>query len=78
MLRQSGRSLKFRESCSARAERRSNFGSRVPPGRTLLGREDRIGQPRPIFIHKLICQDTIEERILETQKSNAAFVESLL
>jgi SNF2 family DNA or RNA helicase len=41
-------------------------------------RAHRIGQTRPVFIHKLICQDTIEERILETQKSNAAFVESLL
>lgn len=41
-------------------------------------RAHRIGQTRPVFIHKLICQDTIEERILEMQKSKAALVESLL
>ncbi len=41
-------------------------------------RAHRIGQTRPVFIHKLICQDTIEERILEMQKSKAALVEGLL
>lgn len=41
-------------------------------------RAHRIGQTRPVFIHKLICQGTIEERILEMQKSKAALVSSLL
>lgn len=41
-------------------------------------RAHRIGQTRPVFIHKLICQGTIEERILELQKSKAALVETLL
>jgi SNF2 family DNA or RNA helicase len=31
-----------------------------------------------VFIHKLICQDTLEERILELQKTKAALVEGLL
>jgi SNF2 family DNA or RNA helicase len=31
-----------------------------------------------VFIHKLICQGTIEERILDLQKSKAALVETLL
>jgi SNF2 family DNA or RNA helicase len=41
-------------------------------------RAHRIGQTKPVFIHKLICQGTIEERILELQKSKAALVETLL
>jgi hypothetical protein len=41
-------------------------------------RAHRIGQTKPVFIHKLICQGTIEERILELQRSKAALVEGLL
>lgn len=41
-------------------------------------RAHRIGQTKPVFIHKLICQDTLEERILELQKTKAALVEGLL
>ncbi|HEY1084695.1 MAG TPA: DEAD/DEAH box helicase, partial [Prosthecobacter sp.] len=41
-------------------------------------RAHRIGQKKPVFIHKLICQGTIEERILGMQKSKAALIEGLL
>lgn len=41
-------------------------------------RAHRIGQTKPVFIHKLICQETIEERILGMQKTKAALIEGLL
>ncbi len=41
-------------------------------------RAHRIGQTKPIFVHKLICRGSIEERILELQKHKAGLVEALL
>ncbi|QJE96439.1 DEAD/DEAH box helicase [Luteolibacter luteus] len=41
-------------------------------------RAHRIGQMKPVFVHKLVCRGTIEERILELQKHKAALVEALL
>ena len=41
-------------------------------------RAHRIGQTKPVFIHKLICSGTIEERILELQHKKAAILEGLL
>ncbi|MFC5453730.1 DEAD/DEAH box helicase [Prosthecobacter fluviatilis] len=38
----------------------------------------RIGQKNPVFVHKLICENTIEERILKMQQQKAALVEGLL
>jgi superfamily II DNA or RNA helicase len=41
-------------------------------------RAHRIGQTKPVFIHKLICEESIEERILNLQRTKAALVEGLL
>jgi superfamily II DNA or RNA helicase len=41
-------------------------------------RAHRIGQTKPVFVHKLVCRGSIEERILELQKHKAALVEALL
>jgi hypothetical protein len=41
-------------------------------------RAHRIGQTKPVFVHKLVCRGTIEERILELQKRKADLVEALL
>jgi SNF2 family DNA or RNA helicase len=41
-------------------------------------RAHRIGQEKPVFVHKLICEGSIEERILELQKKKSALVKALL
>jgi SNF2-related domain/Helicase conserved C-terminal domain len=41
-------------------------------------RAHRIGQTKPVFVHKLVCRGTIEDRILELQQQKAALVEALL
>lgn len=41
-------------------------------------RAHRIGQDKPVFVHKLICDGTIEQRIQELQSKKAALVEALL
>ena len=41
-------------------------------------RAHRIGQTKPVFVHKLVCRGTIEDRILELQDKKAALVEALL
>ena len=41
-------------------------------------RAHRIGQQKPVFVHKLVCTGTIEERILELQQHKAALVKALL
>ena len=32
-------------------------------------RTHRIGQERPVFVHRLVAEDTVEERILELHRS---------
>ena len=41
-------------------------------------RAHRIGQKNPVFVHKLACSGTIEDRILDLQKQKSALVEALL
>ena len=41
-------------------------------------RAHRIGQTKPVFVHKLVCRGSIEERMLELQKHKSGLVEALL
>ena len=41
-------------------------------------RAHRIGQTKPVFVHKLICTGSIEDRILELQAHKAKLVDALL
>jgi len=41
-------------------------------------RAHRMGQTKPIFVHRLICEGSIEERIQELQKQKGDLAESLL
>ncbi len=41
-------------------------------------RAHRIGQTKPVFVHKLVCTNTIEERILELQIRKDKLVKALL
>ena len=41
-------------------------------------RAHRIGQTKPVFVHKLISEGTIEQRIQELQAQKAALVDALL
>ncbi|MFC7337610.1 SNF2-related protein [Haloferula chungangensis] len=41
-------------------------------------RAHRIGQRKPVFVHKLICQGSIEDRILDLQNRKSNLVEALL
>jgi hypothetical protein len=38
----------------------------------------RIGQDKPVFVHKLLCQETVEERIHRLQQEKAKLAEGLL
>ena len=38
----------------------------------------RIGQKNPVFVHKLLCQETVEERIHKLQQDKAKLANDLL
>ncbi|MEQ1841961.1 MAG: DEAD/DEAH box helicase, partial [Verrucomicrobiales bacterium] len=38
----------------------------------------RIGQDKPVFVHKLICQGTVEDRIQQMQRKKSNIAEGLL
>lgn len=41
-------------------------------------RAHRIGQHKPVFVHKLVCSQTIEDRILSAQHAKSQLAHSLL
>jgi len=41
-------------------------------------RAHRIGQEKPVFVHRLVSLDTVEERILELQQAKRAIAEAAL
>jgi SNF2 family DNA or RNA helicase len=38
----------------------------------------RIGQDKPVFVHKLICSGTVEDRIHQLQQKKTLLADSLL
>ncbi len=43
-----------------------------------VDRTHRIGQTRPVFAYRLIAKDTVEEKVLELQKSKRALADAIL
>ena len=43
-----------------------------------IDRAHRIGQTQPVFAYRLIARDTVEEKILELQKSKRELAEAVL
>src|SRR5690606_2564553 len=41
-------------------------------------RAHRIGQDRPVLVHRLVAEDTVEERILALQESKRALADAAL
>ncbi|RYZ91117.1 MAG: DEAD/DEAH box helicase, partial [Proteobacteria bacterium] len=38
----------------------------------------RIGQDKPVFVHKLLCQETVEERIHKMQQEKGKLAAGIL
>jgi SNF2 family DNA or RNA helicase len=43
-----------------------------------IDRTHRIGQMRPVFAYRLIARDTVEEKVLELQKSKRALADAII
>ncbi|HKI05736.1 MAG TPA: C-terminal helicase domain-containing protein [Thermoanaerobaculia bacterium] len=43
-----------------------------------IGRAHRIGQTRPVFASRLVVRDTVEEKILELQKSKRDLADAVI
>jgi len=43
-----------------------------------IDRTHRIGQTRPVFAYRLICKDTVEEKVLELQKTKRDLADAII
>ena len=43
-----------------------------------VDRAHRIGQTRPVFAYRLIARDTVEEKVLELQKTKRDLADAIL
>ncbi|MFW5681471.1 MAG: DEAD/DEAH box helicase [Phycisphaeraceae bacterium] len=43
-----------------------------------IDRTHRIGQTKPVFAYRLICEDTVEQRVLELQKAKRELAEAVV
>src|SRR5450432_4008732 len=43
-----------------------------------VDRAHRIGQTRPVFAYRLIARDTVEERVLELQKTKRDLADAII
>ena len=43
-----------------------------------IDRTHRIGQTNPVFAYRLICKDTVEEKVLELQKNKRELADSII
>ena len=41
-------------------------------------RAHRVGQPRPVFVYKIIARGTVEKKILELQEKKRALVKNII
>ena len=47
-------------------------------GSEAVDRAHRIGQTRPVFAYRLIARDTVEEKVLELQKTKRELADAIL
>ena len=43
-----------------------------------IDRTHRIGQTKPVFAYRIIARDTVEEKVLELQKTKRALADAIL
>ena len=43
-----------------------------------IDRTHRIGQTKPVFAYRIIARDTVEEKVLELQKTKLALADAIL
>src|SRR5690606_33454256 len=43
-----------------------------------IDRTHRIGQTKPVFAYRLVCEDTVEQRIIELQKRKRKLADAIV